>query len=1190
MAAVGATTNVIDQLIARCFSQFQPYREYASECSYCRRAGNRSRVAYGMQTGRLTALDYEEMLDRGFVRSGKHIYVPSNDRSCCPNICIRAHACAFMPSKAHMHVLRRTQEYLSGARPIVLPISAPGATTDVLEALLQLAEAGRADEAARSVCVFRAEGDAAGAAEDVDMDDAEHEDSDDDVEDDAARAARARRVEKARKEADRAVDSALCAAVRTSLLPHLQAALMHILHGGDATAVSSLLPHVIVRRAPHPRAATAAPGPQLLESNVALTAAAWHWQRTGHAPAAAVEDKAARKAAQAQIIQLQLRLADDIVTFLRTSRSVPTGIVDVSIAGNGLLHFTVEPARDATLQAAVHAAEVTGAAAVAAAQESRDDDAAALTWTREPDTGRPRLASGKLLDCINARTRGEKRVLWAYYRMVQKEREERGKVLFRSSPFYLNLHNDMEAMEEADSSDDDAFVTAPAATATTCLTREQRRATAKAEKLTKSVEESRGALMEYLRDGIGSHARALRRGAHAPVASTVASSDDAMLDHNARARKLRNGMKNRAPPVPGLVRDATSVIAETLPFGTGPVRMRVQLRRPVYSTESHELYTRFNMSLHRGRPRDNTKTSYMRHLIVSPIMQARACRVGFVFHCGNNSVGEWMRDCAGQPGVAAEASMIVSMASRLERVATALGIPELAPDVTGLAASTLAALGENDGVVAYVLDALRTVSATSIVLGGIVDAGLEDMNVGMYPLIALPTCMAPLLLQLDALSEHYQLTMGVLIVAIVRLMEVVLADADAVLTVRAAAAAAPEVPPPPPPSMDGIPPSLAMALQMQTQQQVPRAALLAEAQTKRVLLQSSLTLDALYERLQDYIDRHKAVLAWLDAAILTTLTNAVEMVVRYAPDQVTLPAAPPGATEAAASLDSFFERAGAASVGSSRIPVEGWDLAMGYGSFFHEYRINDVLVAVSVLDILPTRVSSVYFFYNPDFRYLQLGKLSALVELWLTRQIALETAARPAITGLPAHFLPMCRWWDANFYAHMCATMYYKRQYTPSQLLCPVMRRGEWVDVTDDVLRRLDVMPAGPLGRVRGASGDRDDADTVVAWASAQEREELPALQAIVPHMMVPLSGRAYVMSQLSPQSCELLQRGYLQFVSAVGPAIARTCTTDANWAAQLAGQSKDDAAERTARHVRKQRALAVAAVADATSAPVTTE
>ena len=149
-----------------------------------------------------------------------------------------------------------------------------------------------------------------------------------------------------------------------------------------------------------------------------------------------------------------------------------------------------------------------------------------------------------------------------------------------------------------------------------------------------------------------------------------------------------------------------------------------------------------------------------------------------------------------------------------------------------------------------------------------------------------------------------------------------------------------------------------------------------------------------------------------------------------------------------------------------RIEVGGWDLSLGFGSFHHEYRLDGVLIAVAVLDILPTRVCSIYFFYNPSLRYMELGKLSALVEIWLTQQIYAHTLAHPSVLGLPPGVGPICRHWDANFYVHAVSTMNYKRQYAPSQLLCPVTRHAHWVNLTPDVLVKLDADLAAPLATV----------------------------------------------------------------------------------------------------------------------------
>jgi len=51
---------------------------------------------------------------------------------------------------------------------------------------------------------------------------------------------------------------------------------------------------------------------------------------------------------------------------------------------------------------------------------------------------------------------------------------------------------------------------------------------------------------------------------------------------------------------------------------------------------------------------------------------------------------------------------------------------------------------------------------------------------------------------------------------------------------------------------------------------------------------------------------------------------------------------------------------------------------MGYGSFHQQYWLDDKLIAVGVIDILPGCVSSVYFFYDPDYSFLSLGTYGSL--------------------------------------------------------------------------------------------------------------------------------------------------------------------------------------------------------------------
>jgi arginyl-tRNA---protein transferase len=57
------------------------------------------------------------------------------------------------------------------------------------------------------------------------------------------------------------------------------------------------------------------------------------------------------------------------------------------------------------------------------------------------------------------------------------------------------------------------------------------------------------------------------------------------------------------------------------------------------------------------------------------------------------------------------------------------------------------------------------------------------------------------------------------------------------------------------------------------------------------------------------------------------------------------------------------------------------------GSFHMHYILDGKLIGVDVLDILPDCVTSVYFFYDPAFRYLSLGTYSVLREIAMVREL-----------------------------------------------------------------------------------------------------------------------------------------------------------------------------------------------------------
>ncbi|KAF9206336.1 Arginyl-tRNA--protein transferase 1 [Haplosporangium sp. Z 27] len=59
----------------------------------------------------------------------------------------------------------------------------------------------------------------------------------------------------------------------------------------------------------------------------------------------------------------------------------------------------------------------------------------------------------------------------------------------------------------------------------------------------------------------------------------------------------------------------------------------------------------------------------------------------------------------------------------------------------------------------------------------------------------------------------------------------------------------------------------------------------------------------------------------------------------------------------------------------------------GFGSFHQCYYLDEKLIAVSVIDILPECVSAVYFYYDTDYSILSLGKYSAQREIALVETL-----------------------------------------------------------------------------------------------------------------------------------------------------------------------------------------------------------
>ncbi|XP_068807654.1 arginyl-tRNA--protein transferase 1 isoform X5 [Struthio camelus] len=80
-------------------------------CGYC--ASPQGKVSAGMWAHSMTVQDYQDLIDRGWRRSGKYVYKPIMNQTCCPQYTIRCQALHFQTSKSHKKVLKKMLKFIS---------------------------------------------------------------------------------------------------------------------------------------------------------------------------------------------------------------------------------------------------------------------------------------------------------------------------------------------------------------------------------------------------------------------------------------------------------------------------------------------------------------------------------------------------------------------------------------------------------------------------------------------------------------------------------------------------------------------------------------------------------------------------------------------------------------------------------------------------------------------------------------------------------------------------------------------------------------------------------------------------------------------------------------------------------------------------------------------------------------------
>ncbi|KAF8681174.1 Arginyl-tRNA--protein transferase 1 [Rhizoctonia solani] len=176
-----------------------------------------------------------------------------------------------------------------------------------------------------------------------------------------------------------------------------------------------------------------------------------------------------------------------------------------------------------------------------------------------------------------------------------------------------------------------------------------------------------------------------------------------------------------------------------------------------------------------------------------------------------------------------------------------------------------------------------------------------------------------------------------------------------------------------------------------------------------------------------------------------------------------------------------------------------YPLPTHYGSYHQMYRVDGELIAIGVIDILPGCVSSVYFMYAPEWNAWSLGKISAIREVTLAKEI--HDGGLESMNSL-----------YMGFYIYSCPKMRYKGEYEPSYLLdpesytwhpletcIPLLEKSEYSTFNEsnsdkDAMSQQDMNQMQVVASIEGGKIKIASLESQESWNNSRSREQIEAV------------------------------------------------------------------------------------------------
>ncbi|KAI5951973.1 ATE1 [Candida jiufengensis] len=144
------------------------------------------------------------------------------------------------------------------------------------------------------------------------------------------------------------------------------------------------------------------------------------------------------------------------------------------------------------------------------------------------------------------------------------------------------------------------------------------------------------------------------------------------------------------------------------------------------------------------------------------------------------------------------------------------------------------------------------------------------------------------------------------------------------------------------------------------------------------------------------------------------------------------------------------------------------------------YYLNDKLIAISILDFLPSGISSIYFIWDTDYAHLSLGVISSIYEILLCEKLGY-------------------RWYYLGYYVEDCDKMNYKANfggeildvctetYYPLKDIRPFLKNGRLFVIGDENTKgELDCEVSGNVHSKALTDDDTNISETIYGRAETE--------------------------------------------------------------------------------------------------------